>query len=206
MDEKENGPVSETVAHQPSKDAAVPEEQVEEETTSGVQSQVSELEEALESEKERSSDLLRRLQYLQADFENYRRRVEKEMGDAKKFGNERLLSDLLTVKDELDLAFAKAREAKQSPVLLEGVGMVQKRLQNILSKEGVERVPGAGSMFNPDYHEAALKVASDEEEGTVVEEVRAGYMLKGRVLRPSIVKVAGKNLVEENESSEADKE
>ena len=205
MDEKENGPVSETVAHQPSK-AAVPEEHIEEETTPDVQSQISQVEEALESEKERSADLLRRLQYLQADFENYRRRVEKEMGDAKKFGNERLLSDLLTVKDELDLAFAKARETKQSPVLLEGVGMVQKRLQNILSKEGVERVPGAGSMFNPDYHEAALKVASDEEEGTVVEEVRAGYMLKGRVLRPSIVKVAGKNLVEENESSEADKE
>ena len=206
LDEKENGPVSETAAHQPSKVATVPEEQIEEETTSEIPSQISQLEEALENEKERSADLLRRLQYLQADFENYRRRVEKEMGDARKFSNERLLSDLLTVKDELDLAFAKARETKQSPVLLEGVGMVQKRLQNILSKEGVERVPGAGSMFNPDYHEAALKVVSDEEEGTVVEEVRAGYTLKGRVLRPSIVKVAGKNLVEENESSEADKE
>ncbi|HVH15960.1 MAG TPA: nucleotide exchange factor GrpE [Candidatus Angelobacter sp.] len=206
LDEKENGPVSETVAHQPSKAATVPGEHIVEETTPDVHSQVSQLEEALENEKERSGDLLRRLQYLQADFENYRRRVEKEMGDAKKFSNERLLSDLLTVKDELDLAFAKARETKQSPVLLEGVGMIQKRLQNILSKEGVERVPGAGSMFNPDYHEAALKVVSDEEEGTVVEEVRPGYMLKGRVLRPSIVKVAGKNLVEENESSEADKE
>ena len=209
MDEKENGPVSETVAHQPSKAATVPEELIEEETTTDVPSQVSQLEEALENEKERSADLLRRLQYLQADFENYRKRVEKEMGDVKKFSNERLLSDLLTVKDELDLAFAKARETKQSPVLLEGVGMVQKRLQNILSKEGIERVPGAGSMFNPDYHEAALKVASAEEEGTVVEEVRPGYMLKGRVLRPSIVKVAGKNLVEENEkaeTSEADKE
>lgn len=206
MDEKENGPVSETIGHQPQKPATVPEKQMSEESTPNIPSQVSQLEEALEHEKEKSEDLLRRLQYLQADFENYRKRVEKEMGDAKRFSNERLLSDLLTVKDELDLAYAKAREAKQSPVLLEGVGMVQKRLQNILSKEGIERVPGAGSMFNPDYHEAALRVVSDEEEGTVVEEVRAGYMLKGRVLRPSIVKVAGKNLVEENESSEADRE
>jgi molecular chaperone GrpE len=206
LDEKENGPASETIAHQPSKTAVLPEKQVEEESTTDVPSQVSQLAAALEDEKERSADLLRRLQYLQADFENYRKRVEKEMGDAKRFSNERLLSDLLTVKDELDLAFAKARETKQSPVLLEGVGMVQKRLQNILSKEGIERVPGAGSAFNPDYHEAALRVVSDEEEGTVLEEVRAGYMLKGRVLRPSIVKVAGKNLVEENESSEADRE
>jgi molecular chaperone GrpE len=206
LDEKENGPVPETIAHQPSKTANVPEEQVQEESAHDIPSQLSQLRDALELEKEKSADLLRRLQYLQADFENYRKRVEKEMGDAKKFSNERLLSDLLTVKDELDLAFAKARETKQSPVLLEGVGMIQKRVQNILSKEGVERVPGEGSMFNPDYHEAALRVVSDEEEGTVVEEVRAGYMLKGRVLRPSIVKVAGKNLVEENESSEVDRE
>ena len=209
MDEKENGPVSETVVHKPSKTASVPDNQAQEEFTPDTPSRISELEEALGDEKEKSDDLLRRLQYLQADFENYRRRVEKEIGDVKKFSNERLLSDLLTVKDELDLAFAKARETKQNPVLLEGVGMIQKRVQNILSKEGVERIPGAGSKFNPDYHEAALRVVSDEEEGTVLEEVRAGYTLKGRVLRPSIVKVAGKNLVEENEqaeTSEADRE
>ena len=202
MDEKENGPVSETVAHQPSKVSVAQEKPEQQESTPDTLNQISQLEDALDHEREKSEDLLRRLQYLQADFENYRKRVEKEVGDVKRLSNERLLSDLLTVKDELDLAFAKAHENKQNPVLLEGVGMVQKRLQNILSKEGVERVPGEGSMFNPDYHEAALRVVSDEDEGTVVEEVRAGYMLKGRVLRPSIVKVAGKNLVEENEQAE----
>ena len=209
MDEKKDGPVTETVAHQPSKTANIQDAGQREDLASDATDRVSELEETLEHEKAKSVDLLRRLQYLQADFENYRKRVEKEMGDVKRSSNERLLSDLLTVKDELDLAFAKARESKQNPVLLEGVGMIQKRLQNILSKEGVERIPGAGSMFDPDYHEAALRVVSDEEEGTVVEEVRAGYMLKGRVLRPSIVKVAGKQPVVENEqaeTSEADRE
>ncbi len=209
LDEKENGPVSETIAHQPSKTATIPEKQVEEELTPDIPSRVSQLEEALEQEKGKSEDLLRRLQYLQADFENYRKRVEKEIGDVKRFSNERLLSDLLTVKDELDLALAKARQTKQNPVLLEGVGMIQKRVQNILSKEGVERIPGAGSRFNPDYHEAALRVVSDEEEGTILEEVRIGYLLKGRVLRPSIVKVAGKQPLGESaqaETSEADRE
>ncbi len=206
MDEKENGSVPETTADHPSKTATIQDSEAEEELPPDTTSRVSQLEESLEQEKEKSDDLLRRLQYLQADFENYRRRVEKEIGDVRKFSNERLLSDLLTVKDELDLAFSKARETKQNPVFLEGVGMVQKRVQNILSKEGVERIPGTGSKFNPDYHEAALRVVSDEEEGTVLEEVRAGYMLKGRVLRPSIVKVAGKNLGEENESSEVDRE
>ena len=202
LDEKENGPVPETVAHQPSKTSVAQEKQEQQESPPDTLSQISQLEDALDHEREKSDDLLRRLQYLQADFENYRKRVEKEVGEVKRFSNERLLSDLLTVKDELDLAFAKIRETKQSPVLLEGVGMIQKRVQNILSKEGVERIPGAGSKFNPEYHEAALRVVSDEEEGTVLEEVRAGYMLKGRVLRPSIVKVAGKNLLEENEQSE----
>ena len=203
MDEKENGPVSETVVHQPSKVSVAQEKPEQQESTPDTLNQISQLVDALDHEREKSEDLLRRLQYLQADFENYRKRVEKEMGDVKRLSNERLLSDLLTVKDELDLAFAKIRETKQNPVLLEGVGMIQKRVQNILSKEGVERIPGAGSKFNPEYHEAALRVVSDdEEEGTVLEEVRAGYMLKGRVLRPSIVKVAGKNLLEENEQSE----
>ncbi len=203
LDEKENGPVSETVVHQPSKVSVAQEKPEQQESTPDTLNQISQLVDALDHEREKSEDLLRRLQYLQADFENYRKRVEKEMGDVKRLSNERLLSDLLTVKDELDLAFTKIRETKQNPVLLEGVGMIQKRVQNILSKEGVERIPGAGSKFNPEYHEAALRVVSDdEEEGTVLEEVRAGYMLKGRVLRPSIVKVAGKNLLEENEQSE----
>jgi len=203
LDEKENGPVSGTVVHQPSKTSVAQEKPEQQESTPDTLNQISQLVDALDHEREKSEDLLRRLQYLQADFENYRKRVEKEMGDVKRLSNERLLSDLLTVKDELDLAFAKIRETKQNPVLLEGVGMIQKRVQNILSKEGVERIPGAGSKFNPEYHEAALRVVSDdEEEGTVLEEVRAGYMLKGRVLRPSIVKVAGKNLLEENEQSE----
>ena len=203
LDEKENGPVSGTVVHQPSKVSVAQEKPEQQESTPDTLNQISQLVDALDHEREKSEDLLRRLQYLQADFENYRKRVEKEMGDVKRLSNERLLSDLLTVKDELDLAFAKIRETKQNPVLLEGVGMIQKRVQNILSKEGVERIPGAGSKFNPEYHEAALRVVSDdEEEGTVLEEVRAGYMLKGRVLRPSIVKVAGKNLLEENEQSE----
>ncbi len=162
------------------------------ETESGLEEKEAGLETALKEEKARADDYFRRLQYLQADFENYRKRVEKEMGDAKRFGNERLLSDLLIVNDELELALKKAAESKQNPVLLEGVGMVQKRVQSLLSKEGVQRIQSLGARFTPDLHEAALRVPSDKEDGTIVEEIRAGYLLKGRVLRPSIVNVAEK--------------
>lgn len=151
---------------------------------------VSELEEDLKVEKAKSDDYFRRLQYLQADFENYRKRAEKEMSDVKQMGNERLLSDLLVVNDELELALQKAKENDENPLFLEGAGMVHRRLQSLLSKEGVQRIPGVGSKFSPDLHEAALRVPSEEEEGTIVEEIRPGYLVKGRVLRPSIVKVA----------------
>ncbi len=194
LDEKKARVSPETVAAQPSK--PLRSQKVEDKSEPEPSAKISELEQELDQEKEKSEDLLRRLQYLQADFENYRKRVEKQMGDAKRFGNERLLSDLLLVEDELELAYVKAWESKQNPVLLEGVSMVLKRLQGLLSKEGVERIPGEGSKFNPDYHEAALKIPSDKEEGTVVEEVRPGYLLKGRVLRPSIVKVAEKQVPE----------
>ncbi len=198
LDHKKTEASTETVAPKPSK--PIGSKKQEDESESGPNQRISELEEELKQEKEKSEDFLHRLQYLQADFENYRKRSEKEIWDAKRFGNERLLSDLLLVKDELELAYAKAQESRQNPVLLEGVGMIMKRLQAVLSKEGVEKIPGEGSKFNPDYHEAALKVPSEEEEGTVVEEVRPGYMLKGRVLRPSIVKVAEKQTSEETQS------
>ena len=155
----------------------------------------------LDNEKTKSEDYLKRLQYLQADFENYRKRVEKEMSDNRQFGNQRLLSDLILVNDELELALKEAEESKENPTISEGVAMVHKRLQNILSKEGVAKIQSLGSKFNPDLHEAALRVESDQEEGTIVEEIRQGYTLRGKVLRPSIVKVA-ENAAERESKSE----
>src|SRR6266446_8127080 len=159
--------------------------------------------EELEREKAKSEDYLRRLQYLQADFENYRKRVEKEMSDIRQFGNQRLLSDLIVVNDELELALREAEESGEDPTIVEGVGMVHKRLQSILSKEGVEKIHSIGSKFNHDLHDAALRVVSDKEEGTIVEEIRQGYNLWGKVLRPSIVKVAENSAERESKSEKS---
>src|SRR5215472_9521848 len=78
-----------------------------EEKKKNLHAQIAELEEELNKQKARAEDLFKRLQYLQADFENYRRRSEKDVGDARRFGNERLLSELLVVNDEMELALAK---------------------------------------------------------------------------------------------------
>ena len=183
---------TETVEDQPPSKKPVEEEDAE--------TELQKTREDLEKANAKSEDYLRRLQYLQADFENYRKRVEKEMSDNRQFGNQRLLSDLIVVNDELELALREAEESKENPTIIEGIGMVYKRLRSILSKEGVEKIQSTGSKFNPDLHEAALRVESDEEEGTVVEEIRQGYTLKGKVLRPSIVKVAGNSAERESKS------
>jgi molecular chaperone GrpE len=162
--------------------------------------------EELEKERAKSDDYLRRLQYLQADFENYRKRVEKEMSDNRQYGNQRLLSDLIIVNDELELALRKAEESKESPTITDGLRMVQRRLHNLLSKEGVEKIPALGARFNPEIHDAALRVESDEEDGTITEEIRQGYTLKGKVLRPSIVKVAATPAEREPKSEKRDLE
>ena len=170
-----------------------------------LKARLTELEEVAKAEKARAEDLFKRLQYLQADFENYRRRTEKDLSDARRFGNERLLSDLLVVNDEMELALEKARESGENPVFLQGVEMVLKRISGILAKEGVERIPGVGTLYTPELQEAALKAPSEEEDGTIIEEIRRGYTLKGRVLRPSIVKVAEKAASEEVSEEESDK-
>ena len=169
MSEKKRHLATETVEAQPP--SKKPLDGEDPETT------LKELSAELETEKSKSEDYLRRLQYLQADFENYRKRVEKEMSDIRQFGNQRLLSDLLVVNDELELALREAEESGEDPTIVEGVGMVHKRLQSILSKDGVEKIHSLGSKFNPDLHDAALRVVSDKEEGTIVEEIRQGYKI-----------------------------
>src|SRR5207245_5108811 len=122
-------------------------------------------------QKAKSAEYLKRLQYLEADFENYRKRVEKEMSDNRKFGNQRLLSELIVVNDELALALREAKGNNENPTIVAGVGMVHQRLQGILSKEEVEKIQSLGTKFNPDLHDAALRAVSNEEEGTMLEEI-----------------------------------
>src|SRR3989442_6910143 len=137
MGEKKRHLVTETVEAQPSSKEPSKEEDVEKRLKEAI--------EELEKEKAKSADYLRRLQYLQADFENYRKRVEKEMSDNRQFGNQRLLSDLIIVNDELELALREAGESKEKPTITEGGGMGHQTRQNPLSRSGVKQSPDHGS-------------------------------------------------------------
>jgi molecular chaperone GrpE len=147
----------------------------------------------LEEEKRRSDEYLTRLKYMQADFENYRKRVDRQIEDIKRYSNERLVSDLLETVDELEMAIKAARTSNSIEVLIQGVEMSLRKIQKILANEGVTPIETIGKPFDPTRHSSAATIEKEGvEEGTIVEEIRKGYIMKDKVIRPSIVKVAVK--------------
>jgi molecular chaperone GrpE len=149
----------------------------------------------LEAEKKRSDDYLTRLKYLQADFENFKKRSDRQIEEAKKYCTERLVTQLLDVQDELEMALKTAQTADSAKSLIEGVQMTLKKLRKVLEHEGVTPIEcEAGKVFNPACHHAVSAAERDDVDACVVtEEVRKGYKMKDKVIRPSIVKVAVKS-------------
>jgi molecular chaperone GrpE len=134
-------------------------------------------------------DELRTLaQRVQADFENYRKRMLREQTEAIGRANEGLLERLLPVVDSFELALHQLGEADDQ--VRKGVELVFSELVNVLEKAGLERIDAAGVPFDPNVHEAVMQEGGDDGEPVVTETVRTGYRLKGRLLRPAMVKVA----------------
>ena len=152
--------------------------------------QLESLQEALETEKRRAENYLTQLKYARADLENLKNRCDREIDEVKKHCTERIVTDLLDVADELELAIQSARSSESSEALVQGVEMTLKKLKKILENEGVSPMKCVGELFDPSKHSA---VAKTEEEGVdgcrIVEEVRKGYTMREKVIRPSIVKV-----------------
>jgi molecular chaperone GrpE len=149
-----------------------------------------ELEDELEQEHARVEDYLRRLQYLQAEFDNYRKRVERERDEMNRSAADRLLVDLLNVFDELRIAIEVAKKTEDREVIVAGLEMVLKKLNSLFENEGLKPIEAVGKEFDPSLHEAIQQVESvDEDEGRIVEEIRKGFTLRGKVIRSSLVKV-----------------
>ena len=156
-----------------------------------LENELDELRKALKEEHDRAEDYLIRLKYLQADFENFQKRVNREMLDLVKYGNERLIVKLLNVIDDLERAIKSGKETDSKEALIEGVEMVLKELKEILRKEGLEEINAIGKNFDPNLHEAVAHIQTkDHPANTIIEEIRKGYLLNGRLIRPSMVKVA----------------
>jgi molecular chaperone GrpE len=168
------------------------------------QPSVDSLEQLLDCERKRSEDYLSRLKYLQADLENLKKRFDRETEQVKNYCNERLIINLLDIVDELELAVQNGEISTSPEALLEGVEMTLKKLRKVLEQEGVTPIDNPeGKVFDPSLHDAVAVVQRDDvADGTVLEEVRKGYMMRGKVIRPSIVKVAVKPKNQSNQTEE----
>ena len=148
---------------------------------------------ALDAEKKRSEEYITRLKYAQADADNLKKRYERQMEDVKKFCTEPLVLELLDVVDELELAVKSGRSANSSEAIVQGVEMTLKKMKKVLEREGVSPIECLGKQFDPSKHQAIAKAENEDEKGcTIVEEVRKGYTMREKVIRPSIVKVVVK--------------
>ena len=177
---------AELKGRQPSVEAAPPVEDM------------SALERLLEEEKAKAQQYLANWQRAQADFINYRKRMEQERLDTVKFSNAMLVSSILPVLDDLERAFETVSSKLAGLTWVDGVKLIYRKLQAILEAQGLREIKAVGEEFDSRFHEAVLFV--EGEEGKVVEEVQRGYMFHERVLRPAMVKI-GK--AKENKSKEA---
>ncbi len=138
---------------------------------------------------------------LQADFDNSRKRMEKDRQDFVKFANEGLIADLLNVLDDLERAVDLAETKHQDlAAFLKGVEMILAHLYQTLKNYGVKPIEAEGKLFDPNFHEALMQVEDkDKPEHTVAEELQKGYLLNDRVIRTSKVKVTKKPEQKEQE-------
>ena len=164
-----------------------------------LQKKLAKLEASLEDEAKRSEKYLNQLKYAKADMENLQKQTQKRIEDTISRANGRLLMQLLPILDELEMAIEASKNGEAN--IVEGVDMVKDKLQKVMMSDGVTPIDALGEPFDPRYHEAVLEVdTEDHPDGTVIEELRRGYMYNSRVLRASMVKVA------RNRSSDNDKE
>lgn len=132
-----------------------------------------------------------RLVRLQADFENFRRRAQREKTEAHQYGHQNLVKDLLSAVDNLERAIEHARKSAELEGLLQGVELVRRELLTALGKHGVTPIDAVGKPFDPSLHEAMAQVPDGSvAPNTVIEELQKGYQLRDRLVRPTRVVVA----------------
>jgi molecular chaperone GrpE len=151
--------------------------------------------EALKAEAAKAKEHWERLLRTAADFENFRKRATREKQDAVKFANESLIASLLPVLDNFEAAMAAtaAADGKGVESLQTGIAMVHQQLKKTLADAGLEEVDASGQVFDPNLHEAVSQQESAEiPEGHVLQQLRRGYKLRDRLLRPASVIVAKK--------------
>jgi molecular chaperone GrpE len=146
----------------------------------------------LRKAKESSESSLNKMRSLMADFDTYRKQMEKQLASKAESIKAELLLRFLNIRDDYLRALSVARQSKsEQVVVIEGLEGILKNIDSLLASEGVREIEAVGTPFDPNVHDAIAYSARDDlAENTVTAEIRKGYMLNGRVLRPSLVEIS----------------
>ncbi len=153
---------------------------------------VKELQEKLDAKDEEARENYDRFLRVSAEFDNYKKRSTRELEDFRKFANQSLLKEMLSVIDNLELAIHSADENKAGESSLrEGLDLTHREILRVFEKFQVKPIESKGKAFDPTYHEAVMQEETDEfPENTVITEMQKGYLIHDRLLRPAMVVVA----------------
>jgi molecular chaperone GrpE len=155
-----------------------------------VSDEITELNKRLEDTSKRTEEYLALAQRVKADFMNYKRRVEQEREEQTRLSQSGLMLKLLPVLDDLERAMDSVRADLAGLHWVQGIGHINRKLQNVLESEGLERIDAVGQEFDPRLHEGVVfDESSPEEAGKVLAVLQNGYRLHDRVIRPAMVKV-----------------
>jgi len=145
------------------------------------------LQQALAEEKEKAEKYLANWQRSQADFDNYKKRREQEIGEVIEFVNSALIFNLLPIMDDLERALASVPAELEESNWTEGIKLIYNKFRTTLEAQGLTEIEARGEPFDPRLHEAVMQ--QDGKEGMVIEELQKGYKFKEKVIRPSLVTV-----------------
>jgi molecular chaperone GrpE len=165
-----------------------------EEDVEALRNELQSVKSELRKAKESSESSLNKMKYLMADFDNYRKQMERQVASKAESIRAELLLKFLNIRDDYVRALSVARQSKSEQiVVIEGLEGILKNIDSLLASEGVREIEAIGTPFDPNVHDAIAYSARDDlAENTVTSEIRKGYMLNGRVLRPSLVEISKK--------------
>ena len=172
---------------------------------SGEDNPIKELEAKLETKEKEAVETYDRLLRVSAEFDNYKKRSTREMSEYRKFANQSLIKEMLSVVDNLELAMNSTNGHKAiDKDLLQGLEMTHKEILKVFEKFNVKPIDAKGQPFDPTFHEAVMQEeTNDSPKNTVINELQKGYIIHDRLLRPSMVVVAKPK---ENKDSEKTQE
>ncbi|TNE34098.1 MAG: nucleotide exchange factor GrpE [Alphaproteobacteria bacterium] len=177
--------------------AGVPEEFLEKSDEETVEEETSSLDKALDRLREDLETAKQEVLYAKAETQNVRRRLEKDMADARAYAATGFARDILSVADNLERAMSaipdSLREDEAMKGLVIGIEATQREIEKVFGQHGITRIASVGLPLDPNQHQAMLEIpSSDHDAGTVIQEMQSGWMIKDRLLRPAMVGVAKK--------------